>query len=33
MLNHGVTQTYLMVNANRKINLTGIANNTVTAKN
>ncbi len=33
MLNQGVTQTYLIVKANRRISLTGIASNTLTAKN
>ena len=32
-LNHGVTQTYLIVNTNLKISFTGIASSTVTAKN
>ena len=32
-LNHGVTQTYLIVNTKRKNSLTGIASKTLTAKN
>src|SRR5205085_7278355 len=33
MLNHGVTQTYLIVNTRRKISLIGNASSTVMAKN
>src|SRR5688572_18105778 len=33
MLNHGVTHTYLMVNASRKTSFTGNASSTLTAKN
>ena len=33
MLNQGVTQTYLIVSANRRISFTGIANSTLIAKN
>ncbi len=33
MLNHGVTQTYLIVNTSRRNSLTGIASNTLIAKN
>jgi hypothetical protein len=32
-LNHGVTQTYLIVNTKRRNSLTGIASKTLTAKN
>ena len=33
ILNQGVTQTYLIVNASLSISFTGIASNTLTAKN
>ena len=32
-LNQGVTHTYLIVNASRRISFTGIASNTLIAKN
>jgi hypothetical protein len=33
ILNQGVTQTYLIVSASRNTSFTGIASNTLTAKN